>query len=137
MWPRWPTLNNFGITPITGSITGATQANPCVITTSNSLPNGALVTISGVNGMTQLNGNTYVISAVSSTQFTLTGIDSTAFGAYTSGGTWTTSQFTSFTIPTVPFLSKEVTMGVQATDGTQIKIEMMEMAIYMLKCQIQ
>jgi hypothetical protein len=67
------------------TITGATAANPCVLTCSSTLGVGQLVTISGVVGMTQLNGNTYVITAVSSTTIKI-GVDSTAFTAYSSGG---------------------------------------------------
>lgn len=67
-------------------ITGATNANPCVITAINTYANGDVVTINDVQGMTQLNGNTYTVSAVSGSAFTLTGIDSTAYGSYTGSG---------------------------------------------------
>jgi hypothetical protein len=73
------------------AITGATQANPCQVTATNSYANGDWVVISGVVGMTQLNGHTYIVSGATGTHFTLTdlngnNINSTAFGAYTSGG---------------------------------------------------
>lgn len=73
------------------AITGATNANPCVLTITpgdNVFVVGQRVKISGVNGMTQLNGNTYTISAVSSTTITIA-VNSLAFGVYTSGGTAT------------------------------------------------
>ena len=70
------------------TITGVTQANPAVVTTSaaHTFANGENATITGVIGMTELNGNAYVIGNVTSTTFELTGIDSTAYTAYSSGG---------------------------------------------------
>lgn len=73
----------------TGSITGATQANPCVITsTAHGLSNGDKVYISGVGGMTQLNGNVCTVAGAAANTFQLSGVNSSAYGAYTSGGTW-------------------------------------------------
>lgn len=73
-----------------GSITGATKANPCVITSANhNLRSGDHVSIASVGGMTQLNGNTYTVNVLSSSTFSLDGVDSSAYGTYTSGGTWT------------------------------------------------
>lgn len=69
------------------TITGATQANPVVITATNSLSNGDEVFITGVLGMTELNSNRYVISGVTGSTFELVGTDGTGFTAYTSGGT--------------------------------------------------
>jgi len=70
------------------TITNITQANPAVVTTSaaHTFLNGESVTITGVIGMTEVNGNTYVIANVTATTFELQGVDSTAFTAYTSGG---------------------------------------------------
>jgi hypothetical protein len=78
---------NNGI--VTGNdvlITGATNANPCVITATNTYANGDIVTINNVQGMTQLNGNTYTVSAASGSAFTLTGVNSTSYGTYTGSG---------------------------------------------------
>jgi hypothetical protein len=70
------------------TITGATQANPCVITSAgHGFRTGVQVTISGVVGMTQLNGNTYTITRIDANTFSLDGVNSTGFTAYTSGGT--------------------------------------------------
>jgi Ubiquitin-activating enzyme E1 FCCH domain len=67
------------------AITGATNAYPCVLTSVANYSAGQLVTISGVEGMTQLNGKTYAV--ISSTLTTVTiNIDSTGFAAYVSGG---------------------------------------------------
>jgi|ERR1700722_3764102 len=84
--PFASSLNN----PQVGLITAATNANPCQITSAvHNLSTGNQIIISGVGGMTQLNGNTYTITVVDANNFTLNGINSTAFGAYTSGGEWT------------------------------------------------
>lgn len=83
----------------TGSVTGATQANPCVITDADhGLTTGQRVQFASVGGMTQLNftgANYYYVSVLSSSTFSLysdstltTAIDSTGYGAYTSGGVW-------------------------------------------------
>jgi len=74
-----------------GTITGASQANPCVITCAagHRFVDNQYVTISGVGGMTELNGNEYKITYISGTQFSLDGVDSTGYGAYTAGGSAT------------------------------------------------
>lgn len=69
------------------AITGATQANPCVITaTAHGFSNGDEVEISGVLGMTQLNGKRFVVANVATNTFELLGVDSTGYTAYISGG---------------------------------------------------
>ncbi len=68
------------------AITAATQANPCAVTAvGHGYTTGDVITIDGVLGMTQLNGNTYTITVTGANTFTL-GVDSTAYGAYTGGG---------------------------------------------------
>ena len=69
-------------------ITNITQADPAVVTVvaTTGLHNGDYVLLSGVVGMTQVNGNRYEISGVGATTFALTGINSTGFTAYTSDG---------------------------------------------------
>ena len=76
------------------AVTGATQANPCVITTGSphGLSAGDIVDIEGVAGMTELNKNGWVVGTVgSSTTFNLQdsnsdNINSSAYTAYISGG---------------------------------------------------
>lgn len=69
------------------SITGATKANPCVITSAaHGLRNGQSIKIDGVAGMTQLNGNTYTVAGKTDDTFQLSGVNSSAYGTYTSGG---------------------------------------------------
>jgi hypothetical protein len=75
------------------AITGATQANPCVLTVpAHGYANGDWVFLQGVLGMTQLNAATYIVANVTTNTFSLTDpfgnpINSLAFGAYVSGGT--------------------------------------------------
>lgn len=77
------------------SVTAITQANPGVITTSavHNLVVGQTVTITGVLGMTAING-TFTVNTVpttSSLSVALSGVpvNTTAYGAYTSAGTVT------------------------------------------------
>lgn len=75
----------------TANVQNATQANPCVVTTTaaHGYDTGDTVSFSSVGGMTQLNTGSYTITRINATSFSLNGTDSTAFGAYTSGGTVT------------------------------------------------
>ena len=84
------TTNTAGAIVVSAAetITGATNATPIVITTSNAhdYVDGAVVTVAAVGGNTAANG-TFVITVLSSTTFRLDG--SVGNGAYTSGGTAT------------------------------------------------
>lgn len=72
----------------TGSITGATVANPIVITSSgHGLTNGTRVTITGVGGQTLANTTATVANKTSNT-FELSGVDGSLGGAYSGSGTW-------------------------------------------------
>lgn len=71
-----------------GAITGATQANPVVITSNaHGLANGDVVQLSGLGGSTQLNGVRAIVSAATTNTFALN-VDGSAHSAYTSGGRW-------------------------------------------------
>ena len=90
----------------TASISGATQADPCVVTTaaSHGLSDGDVVEISGVAGMTELNGRSFVVANATVNTFeleTLAGgsVDSTGYGAWSSGGTVATPLQASGTVP--------------------------------------
>ncbi len=65
-----------------------TQSNPCIVTTNvdHNLTSGNQVSFFGIGGMTQLNGTTAFITVIDAQTFSLNGVDSTAYGAYTSGG---------------------------------------------------
>lgn len=73
----------------TGSITGATAANPVVITSaSHGLSNGNVVRIEDVGGMTEINDREFTVANVTSNTFELSGEDGSSHTAYTSGGTY-------------------------------------------------
>lgn len=75
------------------TITGITQANPAVVTSAaHGFANGDWVYIANVVGMTQVNGNYYIVAGTAANTFQLTDligvpINSSAFTAYASGGT--------------------------------------------------
>lgn len=73
----------------TATITGATAANPVVITTSaaHGFVDGDQVYISDVAGMTEINDLIFTIDNASGSTFDLQGINGTAYTPYTSGGT--------------------------------------------------
>lgn len=81
---------NPGMTCIATSkaITAATQANPVALTVAaHGRTTGDVMQIDSVVGMTQLNSKIYTCTVVDANTLTLNGVDGTAFGAYTSGGT--------------------------------------------------
>jgi hypothetical protein len=71
-------------------ITGITQANPAVVTYTgaDNIANGDLVYIFGVGGMTQVNGLLFTVANLNTgaNTFELSGVNSTGYGAYTTGG---------------------------------------------------
>ncbi|MCY1354380.1 hypothetical protein D9M68_176670 [compost metagenome] len=79
-----------------GVITGITKGATTTITVANSFIVGESVVISGVAGMTQINGRRAVISARSPTSITVP-INSSAFSDYTSGGSAQTRPLNSGT----------------------------------------
>jgi hypothetical protein len=96
---QWsPASDAVGSGATTATIGGATQANPVVISTTSAhgFYEGQPVTITGVVGMTQLNGNEYYVNITSTLEFALysdsalsTSVNGTGFGAWVSSGTAT------------------------------------------------
>jgi Ubiquitin-activating enzyme E1 FCCH domain/Lambda phage tail tube protein, TTP len=77
------------------TITAISQGNPCIVTsTAHGLAKGDRVTFAGIVGMTQLNGVTASVEYITANTFALYGVDSSAYSAYTSGGTATPVTFT-------------------------------------------
>ena len=74
------------------TITGITQADPGVVTSaSHGFSNGDEVYVSGIVGMTELNGRNYLVANATTNTFTLqdlfgNDIDTTGFTAYASAG---------------------------------------------------
>jgi hypothetical protein len=85
--------NNGAILESDVTISGATQADPVVITaTAHGYSNDDEIEISGVVGMTELNGKRYRVANKTTNTFEITDIDGndidgSGFTAYTSGGT--------------------------------------------------
>ncbi len=80
---------------VTYNIAGISKATPGVVSFDEEiyLVNGAEITITNVNGMTQVNGESYFIGNLTATSFALynditlqSPLNTTAFGTYTSGG---------------------------------------------------
>lgn len=73
-------------------ITGATKANPCVLTCNTaSLTNGDAIDVSGVEGMTELNGRRFLVANKTSTTIEITdedgvNINSTGYTTYSASG---------------------------------------------------
>jgi len=85
------------------AITGATQANPCVLSVVNGYNNGDWVFVTNVGGMVQLNSRTFIVANASAGSITLADlfgnpINSINFGAYTAGGS-VARVFTTFSSP--------------------------------------
>ncbi len=71
---------------VTASISSIGQSNPAVLTVgTHGFTTGMAVHISGVNGMTQINGQRALITAYDATHITVA-INSSAYSTYTSGG---------------------------------------------------
>lgn len=72
-----------------GFITGITAANPAVVQSDgHGLVTGNQLFIDGVQGTIEINNRNYTITVVNDNQFSLDGVDATAYTAYTAGGTW-------------------------------------------------
>ncbi len=69
------------------TISGATKADPCVITsTAHGYSNGDIVLITGVVGMVELNDRVFQVASVATDTFALEGVDSSGYTTYGSGG---------------------------------------------------
>lgn len=86
--------NNSILTFTAKNITAITQANPGVVTSaSHGFSNGDEVIMTGIVGMTQLNGRNFVVANATTNTFTLqdtfgvVNINTTAYSTYISGGT--------------------------------------------------
>ena len=90
----------------TKNITGATRANPVVVTSANhGFANGDKLFITGVNGMTQLNNKPYLVASATTNTFALhnldgTNVNGTSYSSYASGGAahcaWPGCQYFAF-----------------------------------------
>jgi len=101
--------NGAQLTEAAKTITGATQANPCVLTiTSHGYSTGQEIYISGISGMTQLNNRNFKVTSLTANTISLqtmdgANLDSAAYTAYSSGG----SAFKVYEIST-PYLEADL-----------------------------
>jgi hypothetical protein len=134
LYPRYPTQFQQGVPSTTGIITAILQpSNPTQITSPlHGLSSGDFILIENVQGMVELNGNYYQITVVDNNTFTID-VDDTSFGAYTGGGTWTsTTTQVSFTLfgnnvnpfpqPNFGILSTQLVIGGIDINGNPIRI---------------
>lgn len=78
------------------ALTSISNANPAVVTdTGHAIPDGSVVRIQGVVGMEEINDQLAVVDVVDANSYRLLGIDSTNYGAYTSGGNVQVGTFSS------------------------------------------
>lgn len=105
-----------------GVITAISQAATAVVTSAgHGLVAGDEVTISGVAGMTEVNGNTYTVGTVTANTFQLDATNSTGYTAYTSGGLWTLEPptFPAQTIgDLIPALYTQIWLDTSSAIGT-------------------
>jgi len=72
----------------TTAISAITKADPCVVTSnSHGIANGEEIYLSGIVGMTELNGRRFIANNVATNTLELLDVDSTNYTTYTSGGT--------------------------------------------------
>lgn len=109
------------ITNESNSITGITKANPAVVTYSgaDNFANGDRIIITGVVGMTELNGREFEVASVNTgaNTFQLLGVNSTSYGTYTSGGTAAkivqiTTPYTTAELATLTFAQSADTLWI-------------------------
>jgi hypothetical protein len=92
LYCRFYQNRNPVVTGTTKSITGITAANPPVVSsTAHGYLNGDEVFISGVAGMTEVNGRWFIVANKAASTYELTtihgdNVDGTGYTAYTSGG---------------------------------------------------
>lgn len=107
--------NGAQVTETAKNITGATKANPCVITiATHGFLDGEEVYAASVVGMTQLNNRNFKIANKTTNTFEIqdmggTNIDATGYDAYTSGGTAArvytiTTPFVEADLPTLQYI---------------------------------
>lgn len=98
----------------TKTITDIDQSDPAVVTsTAHGLTVGTVGRIAAVVGMTEVNGNLYVVDNPETDDFELAGVDSTGYTPYTSGGTFAPLTYSAFCEAT----------GVDQQDGTADELD--------------
>jgi len=102
------------------SITGITQANPGVVSegTDNVLSDGDTYCISDVVGMTEVNGKNFKANKVSIKTYQMVGVDSSAYTAYSSGGTiYTQAKYYKYKVVAIDDDTKEASLPLTITSS--------------------
>ncbi len=87
-------IQKLGTNGTAKTITAITAAKPAVVTsTAHGLATGDVVTLAAIVGMTQLNGQQFMVKVTAANTFELVGSDATGYTTYTSGGTATPFTF--------------------------------------------
>ncbi|GJM01965.1 MAG: hypothetical protein DHS20C08_04660 [Rhodomicrobium sp.] len=122
-------FSNGGIvTNTANNITGITAANPAVVTsTGHTLSNGDKIIIASVGGMVELNNREFTVANATANTFELTGIDSSAYTAYTSGGTASsivevTTTYTTAELPEMRFAQSADVLYIAHEDHALAKL---------------
>lgn len=90
-------MTAFGANSPADAITAITKTNPAVVTSAaHGRSNGDVVYITTVVGMTEVNSRAFIVSNKTTNTFELYGVDSTGYGTYTSGGTFTFGAWSEF-----------------------------------------
>lgn len=90
-------VTEFGADSPSKAITGITRANPAVVTSSShGLTDGDVIKITGVNGMTEVNNGVFIVNQINANSFELIDTDSSAYSAWTSGGSIDEASFSNF-----------------------------------------
>lgn len=108
----WEVSTGMTCIATTKAITGATQANPCVLTVpGHGLTTGQIVQVTSVVGMTQLNDMLFTVNVIDANTISLDGVNSTAYTAYASGGSISYGSF---------YVAKEATRMRDFTSGATL-----------------
>jgi len=110
---------------LVGTITGANNANPGVVTSKNhGLKTGFNINITNVQGATGYNAN-FNVTYLTENTFSI-GADATGFGTYTRGGNWVQSQGNSDanTVPYIPGADYSWHRFFAGATGQYIRIKM-------------
>lgn len=81
-------VTEFGADSPSLHVLDITKADPAVVETSaaHGLSDGDVVKLSGIQGMTEVNEEVYVIESLTATTFSLVGVDSTNYGTFADSG---------------------------------------------------
>ena len=146
-------MSQYGATSVDVTITGISLANPAVVTaTAHGLVTGDIVDISGVAGMTEINGQGGLVKKLTDSTFAVYGIDSTNYSAWTSGGVATpavmisTCQHKSYSgfdgaaseidITTLCSTAKEKDMGLQDAGAMSAELNYVEDDAFQIEAKI-